>query len=426
MKKHYIFDFDGTIIETKVLDPYRNSQEGRKYLIDNIAGLNTTEYSPAIKKIIEYLHKKRALTILTNSPENETRAILKKHAFPDNLPIIGSARKPQVTKIENLVKQLRRDGLEVILIGDTPKDILTAHALRIPSLGVLWSQESTTDKILKAEPSLYTTIPEEFEEWFRISAKEHIEYSPRKNPNDYVFAQEISGRPISKTEVMFNALSKYIKVSDWKSERKSLAEIGYAEDSKKILSFKRCKDVFGTELKKKCEVYFYGGKLHSGREYYFMLSEFKTRINERIKQLNLNGRTLIIGLPNSLPEYCYRTDVNYQFTKFCAKDLDDLVLPADRTIYRVYPVDATHATQSRNAKQQLNTIGIIKGFKTDIENIILFDDIKTTGNQIRAVAYILRSQGYRGNIIGLTLGETYRQTPQEAFSALPLRLFNDL
>lgn len=189
MVKLYIFDFDGTLVDTlydsviaynkalkkhgQPLYEYKSREdinfdefinimgsdeevlETYKEIYINSPNENTIPY-PGIKEILETLDKKSGceIAICSNRIQKLLNTLTKK-LFPDiNFKYIigheiGKEYKPHPSMINQILNHEDIDNNEILYIGDRYTDILTAKNVNIPVAVVTWGQgdnKTYTDK----------------------------------------------------------------------------------------------------------------------------------------------------------------------------------------------------------------------------------------------------------------------------------------
>ncbi len=393
-KKHIILDLDETIVNTRFLQPYLSNSDGRKYLQDNITDIQSTTYSRRVDIMLHNIAKHHKLTFYTNSPEGYARLVIQKHNLPET-QIIGNAKKPNKELLEKIISDSGIRKSRTYLIGDSARDILNAHQVSIVPIGVTWGY-STFQQLAEAEAKEIITKPEELLDLFSVITKTDLEYVPRKKPNRKEFFTDGNYDP----EFEHHFLEEYFP---WNSGDKN-------DFTSWVLSFKKTKDYTHDEIKETIkEQYFYDGELINKR-YHLKgnLAVLQSQLIRLVHNLNLRGKTEIMAAPNSCPHYCYKSDINQLTSGVIAEKRGNDFYP-QRTFERVHPSQESHSSNRRNnIYDHLETIGIDEDihYLTRAENLVIFDDIFTTGTQAKALGIIAREKGFQGNIHFVTLGKT--------------------
>lgn len=409
MTKHFVFDLDGTLIDTSNLKPYMGTNEGRRYVESHLNDLETTICQEGLVDLINFYHKKERVSIVTNSPRDYALGLLQKHGFPTVIHLVYGANKPNSSAFEVLSSSFNIPKEDMVSIGDSATDILAAHDLEIPSIAVSWGGVSSKKQLKKSEPRIIVSDVGGLEKSMAKFSGNKLKYSPRKSPEGYVFLPE-QYFDSNVPAVDFNSLGDYIGWNSYNVEsfRNSLAPF--------ILTFKNAKNFSIRELKEgKTDDFFSGGRLKTGAQFLEIIVNFIEDITEQVTNFNLDGKTCFLAVPNSFPDYCYKTLVN-QIVVFNVVDRLDknsgIYMPKHNLIYRVHPTIEAHTSSDRSMKKHYETIGM-KDFEDylDADNILLFDDVMTSGNQLSSVAKIMEHFGFKGNFISLTLGRTVGAEP---------------
>lgn len=399
MKKHYIIDLDETLINTSKLKPYLQTKEGREYLNNNIEKVPSKDYDIRLAATLDAIIKKNEVTILTNSPESYARKILAKHRFPD-LKILGDAKKPNNTSLEYIIKNSDVERKHTLLIGDSSKDILTAHNSKIPSVGVSWGY-SSKEQLVESEPRFIFNQTEELLNFLYQFQYMPLDYVPNINSENF---DHVKFRP-------------FIELKDYEIENHSVGDYypwgaghGKHQHSYNILSFKDCKNFNPIDIKRGVKrEYFSYGKVRSERDTLrVVLGDLITAYIGKIDSLNIKGPIEIIAAPNSMPEYCYKLDINNAFSMGVAENYNQVYSIEDRKFIRTKLVEESHTSQKRTTvEEHLRTIGVQETNPqfSLANNIIIFDDVYTLGRQTKSLGIIAREQGFAGNIYAITLGK---------------------
>ena len=399
--KNYLFDLDGTLLDTSKLKPYRNTNDGMNYVSEHPEMVPSALYSQRLVSLVNELGRHNKASVVTNAPSNYSIALLKKHGFNvDAIKIYAEMKKPSTDSLPAI-------SPDTIMIGDTPVDIFTAHALKIPSIAVFWGIDtSTITRISKSEPSRIAPNIEKLEEMIGEFESNRIVYEERKDPANFKFAGEFSGQD---PEINPSFISTYYPLKEYPYGKNPNYEF-----SSNILRVKESKGFHEYQIKKGARsLYFNKGGIKRGAVFKDVLNDFLHKLEDKISSMNLKGSTAVLASPNSMPEYGYLFDVNHEL----AKRLNARCFGADnpeRIIHRVYPKYAAHQGGSRG--DHYSTIGIRKdlNLQLNLNNIILFDDVCTTGSQMNALGHIIRELcGFQGNLHFLSIGKTFKKSSQD-------------
>ena len=402
---HLLLDLDRTLLDTSELTPYMRTQEGRRYIVNNPDNVYTSEYDSYLKNIVKSLHRKNKITVVTNSPADYAKALLKKHGFPSDLSIIANSSKPNSVKIKNQLRRNHRQE-DILIVGDHPVDILTGHYLKVCSAAALWGTEFPETKLKKAEPAKLLDDVGELEQLIIEFEKGNIEYVPRGDVNNYKFADFMFVCEHNELNCLYH-VDDYIPVN--LGERLN-------DLSKKILLLKRARDVSFDMIKSgACDTFFYNNYVRKSEAYMNGLKYAIRSLSNQLILAGIEGSTLLIPAPNSLPDFCYLTDVNHLIVKNVIRRWDNdeanisLYDYRGRFIYRVIPVNASHKQGGRGVFNHYRTIGIKQGSLSllkIVDNVLVYDDVTTSGSMLNAIATIIRQHGFNGKVYGVVLGKT--------------------
>jgi predicted HAD superfamily phosphohydrolase YqeG/predicted amidophosphoribosyltransferase len=391
---HLIFDLDETLIDTSCLKPYRGTAEGREHIVNKINKVKTSLYSPALRNIVRSFHRRDRVAIVTNSPLKFAKAVLKKHDFPNDLPIVANAKKPDSSKLRKFLRNQYILAHDSILIGDAAVDILAAHTLSIPSIGVTWGTRSTKKQLEKAEATAIIDNGSDLEDVITDIEEGFLEYQEREDPERYLFMPNYQFN--SETpDIELSSLGIYHAVNSG----------CFDTFSGKILTYKSAKECSINEIKDGATSKYYSyGRVNRGDVFIDVIEDYIDRLGEHIDDLNLKGKTCLVPVPNSSPEYCYKSDINHALTRTIANMFDCCESVDKRAVYRVFPKSESHTDGNRSLRLHYQTIGLRPDELMQADNIVLFDDIQTTGNQLKSVGAILKHFGVEANLYAVTLG----------------------
>jgi len=374
------------LIDTTAALPYLKTAEGRQALATNCNSVSTIEESAALRDIVHSLYHRDAVTIVTNSPHGYARNMLKKHGYPSDLPIVAATGKPNADKMKRRAREIGVSPGDILMIGDAVTDIIAAHECDMPSVGVAWGY-SSRKQLLCAEPNLVIADEDNLDDLVITFEQGLIEHDPPKRPSKYSFGQPGSD--------VFPFLELNLDTyKPWNSR-------SFDDFSNKILRFKEMKDITLEQLNAgKRSRYYYAGKVRDGDKFVDVFWYFVKKTRVLLDQCGLS-EAHIVPVPNSLPSYAYRLNAN----RLLASNLKRGPLVNGNLVERVYPKDAAHLGGNRGG--HFETIGILEDFIPDnIGNVVLIDDIRTTGTQMQQLAQILDQFGVGVKFHGFTLGRT--------------------
>lgn len=396
MRATLLLDLDETLVSTAHLQPYFTTNEGKEYIANHINHIHTELKHPELLKLVRSYHKHESAIILTNSPEGYARNLLDKHEFPADLPIYAALNKPHLPKLEQMMMETNINREKALFIGDSAIDILSAHAINVASAAVTWGTVSTIEQLKKAEPQRTVSDYDDLEKAISDFEKGSYCYQPRLNPNNYL---QVDNKIYQQKEVELKILElgKYIPYSRGNSD----------QFSKEIMRFKKSKNHGLDKIKANSrDLFFYNEQIREGQTFLSSISYFLKLAVPHLENRMILSDACLIPLPNSLPEFCYKTDINLLFARDLAKLTGRKVIN-DRIAYRIQPVQEAHLGGSRSEEKNYISSGFLNLEKINgASQVVLFDDITTSGSQLKAFANMLRFCGVKSKISALVLGKT--------------------
>ncbi len=418
MRAFLVFDLDNTLAHTANAFPYLGNSYGRNFVSQNISAIPTFDYDPSVRKVFTDFYQKKAVAVASNSPDAYVRAVLAKHGFPADVPVFAALDKPRPGCM-NRVRFSVPQGYGIVVVGDSPKDVLAAHEIQSVSIGAGWGAVSR-QRLAAAEPSILLDSPQDLEQMIIEIESERIRYAPRQAPNNFMFAPNASSADIP---VHF--------VSEYYNYDRQGTNDGFSTD---IFTFKGSGEVAPQDFFADArDPYFYNGHLRYGKSYKGVVANMLRLYQDKIDELGLADTFMDEGVyfmaaPNSLPEYCYAFDINHAFINFVHSGNVANQIHFQRAFYRVFPKSKDSSGSRSDISEHFRTVGVPRdAFVWDVPNLVIFDDVTTTGRQIKSIAGIMRALGYQGNIYGIALGRAVHMTYDDAHrQARPAFDINDL
>jgi predicted HAD superfamily phosphohydrolase YqeG len=384
-----IVDLDNTLIDTRSLEVYRKTNEGREFIKRNLHNLSTRLYDVAAQEILRY----DCVTIVTNNTQDEARLLMRKHGL-QGLDLIASADKPNTEMFEDILCPYR-DPLDVVLIGDDPRDMIAARKLNLVSIGGLWGSIYLESDLLQAGASVIAHSQNQVAEYLHYFQEEWLSSSRHFN---LAFNQRPDLLGMKPEEMVNVSLGDYYP---W--------GMGSSNYSKELLSFKKAKDETIDEINNGAvDEYYNGGRLKWNNSYKNLIHSLGQRLFERIEEEYLEESITLIAAPNSLPSYCYKLDLNHKLVcNAIPQDDSNIYVPRDRVLNRVEASKTSHCGVRPDLIEHYRTISVdINLIPEDTEHVIIFDDIRTNGVQLDAISTLIRQAGYSKKLSSMTLGQT--------------------
>jgi len=182
--------------------------------------------------------------------------------------------------------------------------------------------------------------------------------------------------------------------------------------SGRILSYKEARDYYPEAIKNGARSpYFHNGVARLGDSFKEVVEILARRLQADVQKAMRGKRPVVVGAPNSNPEFCYPTDMNHQVATWINKQLR-LAQPG-RLVTRIQPQIPAHAGGSRNGQLQLQTMGTHKELLEalqEYDQIIIIDDVHTSGSTLHAAGTLLHETNSRAAILGISIAQTRKNT----------------
>jgi hypothetical protein len=388
---HIILDLDLTLVDTSRVEAYRSTNPGREYLQQNLGRLDTRLYDANCVRWVAQLNRRGKVSILTNSSPAFATAVLQKHGFPRDLPIYGAASKPDTYALRRLMREQRVSPDQCLMVGDKALDILTAHEVRIASIGVDWGGYNTEEQLDKAEPFCTVSSLDDLFTVVDLFESGQFEYEER----------DLSSYRMLRSVSQIEPKVQVVSLGDYTPYGRD----SFSGHSSRILRFKQAKDYTVEEINDLAKnVYFAGGCLREDVSFRDVIIGFVPNLQHALANLD-PADTLVLAAPNSLPEFCYKTDIPRTMVRTAFRK--SLRLTTQRGIKRALPKLEAHNHGRTTEREHLATMGWNNNLLFPaVRNVVIFDDIWTSGTQIKTMVKMLREWGVGRNYYALVLGKT--------------------
>lgn len=426
-----IFDLDNTIFDTENCKPYLRTAAGREI----IAGL-IAEGKLVVKEkfagIVSYLNglisSNVHIYIVSDSPKDYCIALLKKHAvLIKDEHVFGSQHKPCSE---------RHDFYDfyddILVVGDSPKDIYFAHLNLFPSVMLANLNEQQIEsyqhwtkpgEICGNLVELSNVVNDFLRGNFLFSKNDFHSMYKTINPSTANILEIPEGN-------IGHAFEYWPNTQDW----------GGVETRKTVWfdvkrSIKVAKELSVNEIEKSSQVLFYNrnGVIGTGKAFkaimWVYFQEFKSWLIEN----NIKGKVYLVPAPASVPMECNRSfpmlTLAEWWRKYAHHDKElDCELVDLYAVERFWPTTPAHMSDGkREIRPHFESLGVYTATPvvSDASALIIIDDIVTSGTQMNAVASLLLAVGiFPENVplYGYALARTTR--PGSSTSEL-LRLFSE-
>ncbi|MFE8100852.1 hypothetical protein RBA71_05055 [Brenneria goodwinii] len=426
--KAILFDLDNTIFATQSCNVYLRSRAGRSVICDLIKK-EEVKIKPLTPGIVKYINDLNALEyidvfIISDSPKDYCLTILEKFdVHIDRDKILGSMHKPS---IEN--DEVFSTYNEILVIGDTPKDIYLAHRLKAASIFLTCLTEY--DIKYSVDNSMPSVVANSFDDLVTIIGNflnGNLKYkTPYFKRMFYtVDAETVPIIDIPDDDIGFSM--RYIP---------DLDEIDNENDKfswfKVHRSIKPAKILSPAELESKKKISFYNnsGKITEGVSFKDTAWFARENFAEWLREKNITGKVYLVAAPASVPRECNKSlpieIMVYWWLKWLPH-LPDMAITLKNGCYveRFWPTTPSHMSKGkREIRPHFHTLGVFKDaepFDSDTDAIVIVDDVVTSGTQMKAIASLLNATGIirtETRILGYALAKTTRRSKDIDFSKL--------
>lgn len=427
-----IFDLDDTIYDTVSFRPYLRTAYGREVIPGLISSgnLNIKEKFPGIIEYINNLIQTGShIYILSDSPKEYCASVITKSGLKINLDnVYGSQHKPCVEHLDFFDYYD-----EVLVVGDSPKDIYFAHLNSFSSV-------------------MLANLSDEFVKYYQKWTKPGEICRTLSELNNIV-DDFYSGNFIYKK----NDFCEMYKVLDSKSVNViniDLEKIGYAHeywpnpddwgevDSRKSVwfdvkrSIKVAKELNADEIKTGSQIQFFNrnNQIGTGRSFKSIMWTYFDEFRKWIIKNEITGKVYLVPAPPSVPMECNRSfpiavlvEMWRKYAFYIKSEIKCEFVDFN-AVERYWPTTPAHMTKGRReVEPHLDTLGVYKFVETvtDASAVIIIDDVVTSGTQMSAVASLLIGAGIFADSVPI-FGYALARTTRPGFDQSELlRLFSE-
>ncbi len=130
--------------------------------------IKTAPYPGVVELLDELRRRGYALAVVSNKPDTSVKPLVK-HYFGDAIPVaIGQRpdvrRKPAPDAVEEALRQLGRDRVEAVYVGDSEVDLATARNAGMDCISVTWGFRDR-EVLESAGATRYADTPAEVLDW---------------------------------------------------------------------------------------------------------------------------------------------------------------------------------------------------------------------------------------------------------------------
>lgn len=418
--KAILLDLDNTLFATNCCSVYLRSRAGRR----DVCGLirnNELEIRPLDEQIPSFLNKLEKhdgvdVYIISDSPKDYCITILERFCVNiDPSRVYGSMHKPC---IESEFEEIFSEYDELLVVGDTPKDIYLAHRLEAASIFVTCL--TNYDINFSVNNSMPTEVARSFyelEQFVIRFLEEGIEYKSFFFKPHFLTVDPDAAEIIDIAEENIGFAMKYIP---------DLDDITDPNDKfiwfKIHRSIKPAKYLSATQLNNKVKVSFYNNNksITEGVSFKDVAWHARLEFAKWLREKNIRGKVYLVAAPSSVPRECNNSLPMEILVRWWVKWIKfvqghNAVILNGNYVERFWPTAPAHMSKGRReVRPHFKTLGVFNDappFAPDTSAIIIVDDVVTSGTQMKAIASLLHGTGKipRGvPVYGYALAKTTR------------------
>ncbi|CCQ38885.1 hypothetical protein ACROQ8_002646 [Yersinia enterocolitica] len=429
--KAIIFDLDDTIFRTEVCKPYLRTSAGREVIPELIKSGEVVidEMYPGIVIFINSLISSGVgIYVISDSPKDYCTAVLLSKGIEiheDN--VFGSQNKPCV---EQHVFYDYYD--DILVIGDSPKDIYFAHMNDFPSVmladlspkgEVFYKKWTKPGEVCKNLNELKNIVSDFLQDNFCFYKNDFKSMYLTLN----VETAKIVNIPSAN---IGHSFEYWPNINDAGEDTHKL-DIWF--DVKR--SIKVAKELTKEEIEKGSKVLFYNKNktIGSGRSFKAIMWVYFQEFKKWVASKNIEGKIYLVPAPPSVPMECNKSfpililidwwakyayhdkEVKFEIEKYYSVD-------------RFWPTIPAHMSNGpREVRPHFESLGVYPKLPkvSNASALIIIDDIVTSGTQMSAVASMLLGCGLFLDEIPL-YGYALARTTRSGFNTSELlKLFSD-
>lgn len=401
--KAIIFDLDNTLYATSICQPYLRTDAGRR-IIPQLIREGKIVVKAIDDNLITYINKiikdnDFDVYISSDSPKEYCLSIIDTYGLNvSHENVFGNQHKPCAEE-----QDFYFHYEQVLVIGDSPKDIYFAHLNEMPS--VLFG-DLAEDKIRYYN---YWTMPTRIATHFK-GLKEIIEefaagglkFSQPKIPDGFITLDPRNANIVDIESKNIGYSKEYWPSYDDCRDHPERIYVWY--DVKR--SIKVAKELTIEQLNNKIEVLFYNsnGKIAGATAFRRIAWFYFEKFKEWILNKKIEGNVYLVPAPSSSPFECNNSFPMsalidwWRVYAYHDVDLRISIIESDRStvVERFWPTRPAHLSNGkREVLPHLETLGVYKKATPfeDADTVIIIDDVVTSGTQMKAIATLLIGTG---------------------------------
>ncbi|WP_413052348.1 HAD family hydrolase [Pseudomonas bubulae] len=401
-----IFDLDLTLASTEACHAYLRSNLGRQDIVPALksGGVSVSFYGA---ELVAYFNSLKfspgcCVAVVSDSPKDYCVQVLAQGGYQiADWLVFGSQSKPLVKQevISEAIAQglgVDVDDLSFLVVGDSPKDIYYAHAIKAPSVFVSWGSKQVQQANYSV-PSAWADTVQELKGHVERFVRGDLEFEFVDFRKLYLTvapnSKEFIRVALSDDDIGFG--KDYIKNKDnyrGVEDKWAATELHSVVKQAKNLSAKDHEARIGTPL--------YGvNGLYNAFAFKAKAWHFKNDFTAWCRSKNITGNVLLVPVPPSVPREC---NLTHSMSLMCGwwkywinSENFGINVRIHDAFERFWPKVPSHQTTGwREMDEQFDTLGVfneIKGKVKKIDFVVIVDDVVTSGSHMNAVASFMRT-----------------------------------
>lgn len=400
-----LLDLDLTLVDTSGCQAYMRSSAGRQAVLKEIANgrISLPVYDARLPTYVNALAEtpNLAVAIVSDSPAEYCAHVLRQAGYNiDSRLIFGSQSKP-ITNIHALRTQISEFfdfvDVELLVVGDSPKDIYMAHALGVPSILAAWGSQHHINVVTRwSRPTVVARTFEELQSHITNFLNGHMSHQAYAFDSDY---HTIDINVVERIHVPPENIGHGQEYVPDRTQYRNVADRYASLDLRSIV--KRAKDLPISHHKAKRGVPSFGiNGLYQTAPLMSKAGHYKKSFVEWCRSKNIKGEILLVPVPSSVPRECnltYTMDLICDWWKLWINGKEaGLNIEVYSSFERFWPRSPSHLTGGRrDMDDHFETLGIFKGTDSidNVNHVVIVDDVVTSGSHIDAMATFIRAVG---------------------------------
>jgi phosphoglycolate phosphatase-like HAD superfamily hydrolase len=400
-----IFDLDFTLAATDDCQVYLTSQVGRAAIIpalrEGVVRVNSYDSELVVGfNELRTMEDCRAI-VVSDSPKDYCLEVLRLCGYNINPQLVfGAQSKPLVDfgAVEETVAEvldLQAADLSYLVIGDSPKDIYFAHSIRAPSVFAKWGSRHNVGMVQYSMPSVEAQNFAELREHVNRFRRGELEFEYNNFKSDYIVVDVDDIERVELNETHIGYGREY--VADYNQHRGATDRYA-SKDLHWVV--KRSKNYTQAHHNRNLPMQMFGqGGVFDTDPLKRKAGHFKNEFLRWCDGHGISGKILLIPVPPSVPREC---NLSHTMAILCGwwatwinAERRNMDIEVHDVFERFWPRQPSHLTEGRRDQdEQFDTLGIFGhegDQKTDVDYVVIVDDVVTSGSHMSAIASFIRT-----------------------------------